>query len=236
MIKRILALSLLLTCISYSQEIDVTNALKKIEAGDISSAVSMLVDLKKTNPNDPSVLFLDAVLTNHGEDALYKYLTIYEKYPRSKYADAALYRIFSYHYSIGLYKKAESYLNKLRSEYPSSPYIKAADRTIPDEVDSSEIFNTHVDEMKKEELIHNFTIQAGAFINIDNANNLKLQLDSDGYESRIITKEIAGSIFNVVMVGKYSTEEEAGKTKDILNEKYSLNVRIVPITSTESNQ
>ncbi len=94
----------------YAQEVDIVPALQQIENGNIKSAETFLRDLKVKNANDPSVIFLDAVLTKDGEEALKKYSTVLEKYPNSKYADAVLYRIFSYYYSLGYYKKAETYL------------------------------------------------------------------------------------------------------------------------------
>lgn len=75
-----------------AQEADITSALRQIDSGDINSANNFLRELKSKNPNDPSVIFLDAVLTTNGEEALKKYSIVYEKYPKSKYADASLYR------------------------------------------------------------------------------------------------------------------------------------------------
>ncbi len=205
----------------FAQEIDVTDALKKIEAGEISSAISMLNNYKNVDPNDPSVIFLDAILTQNGEEALSKYLLVYDKYPKSKFADASLYRIFSYYFSVGLYKKAESYLSKLKEEYPTSPYIKAADRNIPEE-EIKEIFN------EKEKYF--FSIQAGAFLNVENAKRLKDELSRNGYESEISTKEIGGSILNIVTVGKFYKEEDTRQLLDHLEKKYNLKGRIIEIT------
>jgi len=122
-----------------AQEADITPALRQIDSGDITSANNFLRELKSKKTNDPSTIFLDAVLTNNGEEALKKYSIVYEKYPKSKYADASLYRIFSYYYSLGYYNRAETYLSKLKNEYPNSPYIKSADRKIPDVEDVVQI-------------------------------------------------------------------------------------------------
>lgn len=224
--KKTLLIILALCLNLYAQEADITSALKEIEAGNISVANEMLINMKSKNPNDPSVLFLDAVLTKDANEALSKYTEVYEKYPNNKYADAALYRIFSYNFSLGLYKKAEQVLTKLKAEYPSSPYIKAADRTIPDEVSEEKTLPVIEKETNKES--YKFTIQAGAFLNADNAKKLRDNLANDGFSVELITKEIGGSIFNIVLVGKYQTEAETEKVKELLNSKYSLNVRIVP--------
>lgn len=218
----------LLFSISVSaQEADITSALRQIESGNIKGAEASLKEIKRSSPGDPSVIFLDAVLTINGEEALKKYSSVYEKFPKSKYADASLYRIFSYYYSLGYYKKAESYLSKLKSDYPDSPYLKSADRNIPDSEEVIEI--TKVEESQP--VKNNFTIQAGAFLNVDNAKKLVEQIKSDGYPAEITNKEIGGSILNVVTVGKLAKEEEALPLLEYLSKKYNLTGRV--ISSTE---
>jgi tetratricopeptide (TPR) repeat protein len=208
--------------------VDIKRALVEIESGNIQNALTYLQEFKNSSPNDPSVIFLDGVLTQNGEDALKKYSTVYEKYPKSNYADASLYRIFSYYFALGYYKKAESYLDKLKTGYPNSPYIKTADRTIPDEEDSV----SAIDEKQNPAFV--FTIQAGAFLNSDNAKKLKDQLQNDGYSSEIIIKEIGGSFFNIVYVGKYENENDTKPVLVFLLNKYSIKGRTVPL-STANN-
>lgn len=209
-----------------AQEADISTALRQIDSGDIKSASTYLKELKSKNPNDPSVIFLDAVLTVNGEEALKKYSIVYEKYPKSKYADASLYRIFSYYYSLGYYKKAESYLAKLKNEFPESPYNKSADRNIPDTEEIVQI----TPEEKSNVINYNFTIQAGAFLNLDNAKKLQEQVQSDGYFSEITTKEVGGSILNVVNVGRFIKEEETKPALDYLSKKYNINGRVINIS------
>jgi tetratricopeptide (TPR) repeat protein len=217
---------MLTSCRVLSQELDITSALQSIESGNIQKAESELQSLKMKNPNDPSVIFLDAVITSNGEEAQKKYSAVFEKYPKSKYADAALYRIFSYYYSLGFYKKAESYLNKLKSSYPNSPYIKTADRNIPDEEEQIALIKP---EQKSESFVtqFKFTIQAGAFLNLENAMKLIDQIKSDGYFAEITTKEIGGSILNIVNVGQFISEDETKSTLAYLQQKFNLKGRVI---------
>lgn len=225
--KKILLLIFVFSLSVAAQEADISSALRQIEAGDIKSAEATLVDLKSKRPNDPSVIFLDAVLTFNGEEALKKYSTVYEKFAKSRYADAALYRIFSYYYSLGYYKRAESYLSRLKTEFPNSPYLKSADRNIPDSEEVVEI----TPEPKIDMVKYNFTIQAGAFLNFDNAKKLSGQIKSDGYFSEITSKEIGGSILNVVNVGKFSKEDETGPVLEYLSKKFNLNGRVISLVN-----
>ena len=225
-----------------AQEIDITSALRQIESGRIELAEKNLQELKTKNPDDPSVLFLDAVLTKDGNSAVNKYSIIVDKYPKSKYADAALYRIFSYYYSIGLYKKAEENLARLKKDYPNSPYLKTADKSLPaeDRIETKseskkELATTDSlsDSRKKnvDSSSFNFTIQAGAFLNIDNAKNLCSTLNNENYSTEITTKEIGGSTLNIVSVGKFEKAEDAAPLLKYLEKNFGLKGRVIKITN-----
>ncbi len=211
-----------------AQEINIVKYLKQIESGEIEKTRTEAKALLREYPDDPSVQFLNAVITTDGQTALNKYLKIYANYPNSRYADASLYRIFSYYYSLGIYKKAESYLTKLKEEYPASPYIKAADRNIPDEeiAVAEKTEKPLITKPKADEF--NFTIQAGAFMNIANARNLKKQLEAKGYFSDVRTKSVGGTIFNVVIVGKFKEKNEANYMLNTLKDNFNLNGRTIP--------
>lgn len=228
--KILIILFALISSTLYSQEIDISEALKHVESGNIQGARELLEELKKKSPNDPSVIFLEGVLTFDGESALNRYTIVYEKYPKSRFADASIYRIFSYYYALGLYNKAESYLDKLKNEYPNSPYIKSADRTIPDEEENISDEQPNQDETDYTKN-YNYTVQAGAFLNIENAKKLTDQLNADGYPTEIITKEIGGSIFNVVNTGKFINEDEIKTLINHLEKKYSVKGRVIQLNN-----
>ena len=220
-----------------AQDVNIIPYLKQIESGDIEDVNQALSELLTIHPDDPSVLFLDAVLTTNGEEALKKYINIYDNYPKSKYADAALYRMFSYYYALGFYKKAENYLEKLKVEYPSSPYIDAADKNIPEEVgvfyekDSELSTEKEIAEENQVEIQTEpkFTVQAGAFLDIKNAKELRNKLSADGFTAELKTKDIGGSTLNIVMVGKFFSEKETGPLLSHLSKKYKLQGRIVTL-------
>ncbi len=231
--KKFLLIILVASSQILSQEVDIVPALQQIENGNIKSAETILRDLKTKNANDPSVIFLDAVLTKDGEEALKKYSTVLEKYPDSKYTDAVIYRIFSYYYSLGYYRKAETYLDRLKKDFPASAYIKTADRKIPDieEQPSQPIVTPSkpIQPEKTETKNYNFTIQAGAFLNLENAKRLSEQLKRENYFTEITTKDIGGSILNVVNVGRFTTEDESKSVLVLLEKKFNLKGRTVPI-------
>jgi cell division septation protein DedD len=235
-LKNIILLSILFFPFTiFAQDDEVVEQLKIIEKGKIEEAQKALTGLKAKYPGNPSVIFLDAILKSNGEEALLLYKSVYEKNPKSTFADASLYRMFSYYYSLGLYKKAEETLSKLKAEYPKSPYIQAADRTIPEEIPSEtkNVTEEKAAENKPEKPVIDestkFTVQAGAFLNINNAQALKKNLIADGYPSEITNKEVGGSILNVVISGKFETEKGADSLLLHLDKKYKIKGRVVPI-------
>jgi hypothetical protein len=240
--KNFLLLLIFSSFSAFAQEVDITDALKKVEIGKLAEANSLLMQLKQTNPNDAAVIFLDAVLTADGNEAQKKYSSVFEKFPNSQYADASMYRVFSYYYSIGLYKKAGEYLALLKHNYPQSAYINTAERSIPNSdeenktptVESPTPKQTPIKIVKTEEpkasQAANFTIQAGAFLSAENAKHLSDQLNKDGYTSEIVTKDIGGSQLKVVTAGKFVTEDDAKKVLSAIEVKYNLRGRIIPIS------
>ncbi len=237
--KKLLTILLFAASQLISQQVDIVSALQQIENGNLKKAEIILKDLKSKNPDDPSVLFLDAVLTKDGDRAVEKYKTIVEKFPGFQYADASLYRIFSYYYSLGFYSKAEEYLSRLKKDFPKSPYIKSAERNIPDADESlaqksknvTPVTGTDKEKVVRqaETKMYNFTIQAGAFLNVDNAKDLCERLNKENYLTEITTKEIGGSILNVVNVGKFVSEDDTKPVLSLLEKKYNLKGRVVLI-------
>ncbi|MHB8338677.1 MAG: SPOR domain-containing protein [Ignavibacteriaceae bacterium] len=218
----------------FAQEVDITPYLKEIENGRIDNVIAALPKLNKDYPQSSSVLFLDAVVTNDGQSAVDKYSYLVKKYPKSKYADAALYRIYTYYYAAGMYKSSKYYLDQLENKYPNSPYISIAKRNIPvkdkiiltnDKEPKTE--SPAVDSSVKAGQESKYIIQAGAFTVLANAQKLVKELESTGYSSRIEDKEIAGAVFHVVYADGFSNRSEAEKALSTINAKFNLDGRVL---------
>lgn len=226
----IIILNVLLSSNIFPQDIDIIPYLKQIEAGNKRDVEEQLPSMISKNPDSPSVMFLEGILTNDGEKALVTYSKILDKYPKSKYADAALYRIFSYYYASGEYYNAKKCLEDLKKDYPVSPYIKLAERDIPvndqtalsEDKKSSQITEEDVPKYK-------FTIQAGAFTQQSNAANLKKSFEDNGFFSETKDKVVAGTTFQVVYVGKFEDREEAENFLHVINREFKLDGRVVDL-------
>ena len=59
---------------------DIAPALQQIESGNISNAATMLLNFKSKNAGDPSVIFLDAILTKDGDEALKNILPLLKNF------------------------------------------------------------------------------------------------------------------------------------------------------------
>ncbi len=226
----IIIFGFLLSANIFPQDVDIIPYLKQIESGNKKDVEVELPSLISKNPDSPSVLFLEGVLTKDGEKALVTYSKILDKYPKSKYADAALYRIFSYYYAAGEYYNAQKCLEDLKKDYPTSSYIKIAERDIPaadqtaiaEEKGSNQITQENIQKYK-------FTIQAGAFTNSQNAAALKKNFEDNGFFSETKDKVVAGTTFRVVYVGKFEDKEEAENFLHVINREFKLDGRVVDI-------
>lgn len=211
-----------------AQEVDIVPYLKQIERGEIKAVKEILPRLKKENPGSANLIFLEGVLTENGQQAVTVYQNFVEKYPNNPYADAALYRIYSYYYALGLYDTAGKVLKNLTDKYPDSPYIKMAksqEENIEEAVTETVIQNQK--QISSEPAKFRFTVQAGAFVNPENARNLKSDLEADGIYCELKEKSVGGTIFNVIYAGRFEKRDEAEKFLKQINSKYNLNGRIV---------
>lgn len=217
----------------YSQEVNIVPYLKDIENGNVVQAKEALSDLKLKYPDDPSVMFLDGVLKENGQEAIVIYQNIVDSYPKSKYADASLYRIFSYYYALGLYDTAREKLKQLKSNYPESPYIQVADQNLSllEKTDVRKIESKIEESKTVSEENFKWTIQAGAFTNLENASNLMSEFEESGIYTEMVDKVVGGTTFHVVYAGKFVKLEDAESFLQVVNSKYKVNGTIVSIPS-----
>ncbi len=235
-IKNLVYLALLFSALSINinaQDVNIVPYLQQIENGKADEVRNELIGLKEKYSNDPSVMFLEGVLTENGQKAVVIYQKVVDEYPDSKYADAALYRIYSYYYALGLYEAATEKLNKLIIDYPNSPYIKIAKQNqLPVNPEITQEDETDITQQNNEDVKgtdYKFTIQAGAFSKIENAESLQLKFEKSGIFSEIKDKLVAGTTFHVVYVGKFVTENDAESFLKTINDKFELSGRVIQI-------
>jgi len=123
---------------SQMAERDVRSRLDAVYAGKADQVSREVPALLQQHPRDAGVLYIQAVLTTDGALAVKRYQEIAEKYPASVWADDALYKVYQYNYSLGLYKKADESMEQLRSRYPQSIYVTGAEKSATPAVTAAE--------------------------------------------------------------------------------------------------
>ena len=203
-----------------------------VEKGQINQAQVDLENLRNEFPDHPDVIFLDAVLTADGKIAYEKYSRVYSIFPDSRFADASVFRMFSYHFALGEFSQANNYKVILEDEYPRSPYIKIAGRNIS-KINSKNVTVQNTSNKNiltkniKKSPEYNYTIQAGAFISKENALKLERDFLNKGFPVHILKKDVAGSILNIVTVGEFETMNEARTALQSLNREYNIKGKII---------
>lgn len=104
---------------------DIRALVARVNAGGADEVREQLPSLLSEHPNDPGVLYLQALLTREGADAVRTYQSIVDNFPKSEWADDALFRVYQFYYALGLYRTADMKMAQLKSAYPSSPFASA---------------------------------------------------------------------------------------------------------------
>lgn len=248
-------LTAMLCAVVFSQsgnEPDIRRRLEMIERGQEETVRAELPTLMTQYQNHPGVLYLQAVLTTNGSDAAKMYQNIVDNFPRSEWADDALYKLYQYYYSIGLYKTAEQKLQQLKQEYPFSAYatdqapLTDVSLQQPEEEKAGKSNGTmetkkdldtrrEIKEYQTPKESHPypprystaFTVQVGAFSTMQNAEELKTRFEQEGYQCNIFTMVSNGRKLHKVWVGEYKTQNEAREVIQQIKEKFGLSAIVV---------
>jgi tetratricopeptide (TPR) repeat protein len=255
---RTLHLSLLLhvlgVAIVFAQmpESEVRKRLDFIYSGQAERVRIELPSLEKQYPNDAGAGYLDAILTTDGVTAVKKFQAIVDQFPQSEWADAALYKVYQYYYSIGLYKTADQKFDQLKQQYPNSLYVvgavkdqkpaavqqvPAAETKLPDTTAQKQADQPASTEPAKKETpdtttavpaaARTFAVQAGAY---SSKRKARKQVDFFSTINRkaIITKKVSGGkILYVVSIEGFSGEQDAHDFITELKLKYNIESIIV---------
>ncbi len=226
-IKILLLSFIMMPAFIIAQEVDIIPYLKQIEQGKSEEVKTKLTELKKDYPNSANLMFLEGVLTENAQDAVAIYQEIVDKFPKSSFADAALYRIYSYYFALGLYNTADKYFTKLKKDYPDSPYIKMAAMNKPEDENIQSQPMQSSDNADEEN--YKYTVQAGAFTNSDNASRLNEEFIAAGMKSFVKQKNVGGTVFSIVYVGKFVSRENADSFLQIVDKQFNISGRVVEI-------
>ena len=245
----------LLPVFIYSQNVEMYLSL--IHEGQSEGVKENLPELISKYPNDPGVIYLQALLTINGMKSLEFYSKIIDKFPESKFSGYAAVKIGEYLYARGLYSQAGMQLRLIPRKYPrienmqrvvdmivssflaigeddSVKYYISVYRSMFPNLDfdkfgiDSPLFKT------KQAVANNknkepkpYVIQIGAFGSIQNANRLKLQVSQIGHNVEIVPVQTNGKALHAVRVIRYRSKSSAERIGSIIKKKLGIDFRVL---------
>ncbi len=208
------------------REVDITKYLDQVTSGESEAVRRILPSLMKNNPQSTSLKYLQAVLTQDGRQASLLYREIVHSKQNSEFKDDALFKLYQFHYAVGEFNESDKYARMILDSYPSSPFVSRIKKTESQSHPSASLqpaqIKTETVESQTTLPSGNFTVQVGAFLDKNNAENLRSQTLKYG-ESWINEREVKGKIFHIVLVGKFSKEAEANVFIEKIKQEMNLN-------------
>jgi len=214
-------------CVAFSQSSgpDIPKRLEMIEKGQTEQVKAELPTLLANYQNNPGVMYLQGVLTTDGTEAAKIFQSIVDNFPKSEWADDALYKLYQYYYSIGLYKTADQKMAQLKQDYPYSAY--AVDQTSAPKEETPEKPDVVKSKSTVQKFATSFTVQVGAFSTLQRAEELKSFFEGKGYSSNIFTMVTNGKKLHKVWVGEFQNQDDARRFSAEIKKKFSLESIVV---------
>lgn len=163
-----------------------------------------LRQIRESASSEAEKLFLEALFETDGKRAAAIFQNVWDYYPSSPLAWAAMERLYEYYYARGAYIRADS-LAQILKEKPRFDLTPAPPQT------QNEIF----------------LIQVGAFSDFINAAKLNVKLEGMGYEVELKEKKVESGTLFVVLVGSFNSRIEAEKAAKSLEVELQLKSRVI---------
>ena len=217
---------LVITPPSLGQELSgaaIEKRLEMIKNGQADEVKAELPALLTKYQNQPGVLYLQGVLTSDGTEAVKIFQSVVANFPKSEWADDALYRIYQYYYSIGLYRSAAQKYDQLKQNYPNSPYLAQGElHGVDREAEAAERPKS-----VRESDSGTFAVQVGAFSTAENANKQKRYFRGLAQPVEILNKVKRGKSYYLVWIGSFKTYDEARKFAHEMKGRYKIETIVV---------
>lgn len=226
--------------LAQSQDVDslIVSSIKMLEEGKADQVKAELPSLMSKYQNHPGIMYLQGRLALNGAEAAKYYQSVVDNFPKSEWADDALYRVYLYYASLGLARTAELKLQQLRKDYPHSPYLREKPPVVqtPEEKEPTVIIPPPVvppestetskkdGETKASSTMESglYAIQVGAFSSLDNATKLKSFFEELSYPVEVQNKVRGGQSLYLVWVGHFSTADEAKRFAAEVKSKHKI--------------
>jgi hypothetical protein len=186
---------------------------KMISAGQGEHVALKLPDFKKKIPRSAGLIYVEGLIATKGDEAIKCFKIIADSFPHSDWADDAIARLFEYHQSVGDPKDAEQNFDRLKTEYPTSPYLT-----------TNYLRDIRFSQDKLPQNQENdYAVQIGAFTIRENAEKLRQRFITEGYKVDIYENLLDGkTLLYLVWVGSFGTAEEAQHLYIEIKTKYNI--------------
>ena len=114
--------SVVIATIFAQSEID--RLISEVYKGNLIEAEESIHSLRSEYPENPSLLFLLALIDNNAERSIDKYKELFNLYPDSKYADDAIMKVSEFYYTKGSYVQSSEWAKKINLYYSQSEHLK----------------------------------------------------------------------------------------------------------------
>ncbi|MBN8705927.1 MAG: SPOR domain-containing protein [Bacteroidetes bacterium] len=233
---RILILSVLilapLSPILAQDEVYIKPLVDMLNEGRAQDVHNLLPAITAENPNDPGIIFLNAVFNQDAEAAAVVYDSLVTAFPASFAAQKAAERLIQYHNSRNEPVKAKIYQDFLTGQGIAlteqtqvtivAPPIKIMEPVVAEKPVAK------VKPVKEPESgSGKFFIQAGAFAAKNQADKALKNIKAKGFSGKVVKETTNKKIFYKVRIGPYSSDDDAQAGVGKLKSKLEINGFVV---------
>jgi cell division septation protein DedD len=233
-------LSFLLQSMLFAQDsaTEIKSYIKKLDGGETEQVKTELPELVSKYQNHPGIVYLQGRLASDGTEAIKFYQSIVNNFPKCEWADESLYRIYQYYLSLGLYRTAETKMQQLKKEYPSSIYANDSklDALVQQNETNAKYSSDTINESKTEAQSTEikaddsdlpFSLQVGAFSTSENAEKQRKFFEDIGHSVEITNKVRSGKSMYLVWIQQFKTAAEAQRFGKEIKSKYKIDSIVI---------
>ncbi|MEE9186833.1 MAG: SPOR domain-containing protein [Bacteroidota bacterium] len=237
LVSIVILLNLALSSAHGQRRPDIQRYLDMIQRGQADQVKAELPNLVARHQRHPGVIYLQGMLTSDGAEAAKVFQSVVDNYPESEWADDALYKVYQFYYSLGLYRTAEGKLAELRRKYPQSEYVTGKKPPTVAATPSPQpaVKATPPDRQPPKPAVRPktvrtgsaYSVQIGAFRKMENASTLRSFFQREGYDVEVRNKVRNGQSLHAVWIGSFGSLEEARTFSQNLQARYKIDSFVV---------
>jgi len=209
---------------------DINTYVSMANAGQMEEVRNELPKLLERYPNHPGVLYIQGLVATDGDEAVRIYQGILDNFPRSEWADDALYKVYQFYYALGLYRTAELKMAQLKKEYPTSKYVtQSADVSSADLAEEQEqpSAGDASGAVPSKAAQGGYALQVGAYSAQENAEKQKLFFEDLKMPVEMISRLKDGRSLYIVLVGNFTTADEARALGTRIKKNYNIDSIVI---------